>query len=937
MSLINSFSNVIAKLPSSPKFDQMMSKVSNPGPGNVAPYIIPESAVITGRSTFSGIRDGWIEFQERFLEETTVAIAWFWGVTWLDKLYKKNWKKWAPGDKKYLDMDLDWGAKKPKGIELASFERYAFNRKEWTRFLKAKVGKLAFAVGGTLLTVAILIPWANQVKTDWLLKKFYQPKPVPEPAPNSLKNGQRSHGELENHPVSRLPEATPVVSNALPPSQNPAWISPGSNALSPSQNPAWFSPVSNALPPSQNPAWISPSYLPVGQPSHISPIPYSPYSQNTQQATNTTFLNAPSLIPTQAVRFGFSGGSAFQAIGHAIENTDVGRMLIIDTGITGGRAVIAGQRSPFESAEIVFRDVVSLYFYILCVPHVTRLLNKWVNPALAASILLDPAVAGKLTEKVLQDKALQQALKAGAVSAEQMDGLLNRIFYGISPESKAGKALADFPLEKIQSDLRTIRVQNQGGLLEKELSVLFNAKDAAGYRQKIMDYLGHPKNVSTNQVMQIIQEIEAGQGGFKGLEANVRKDMITGIKQAFGTHIGISAQDFTKVYDKLIQSLGDEAPAFTERLNAMARQDGRDVMNKMFRRAINVSRHLLGASNTFVHEAEYLSKYVEKATSHNLSLGKLLANEAHELQAELTRKNFSVTEAQQKVLERFRDKTPFQTGDIAQMDEMLRQIEAGPRSIRKVGQQLNHLKKTMVEGLSSEVMVQRQMERVLEKIELTLSQKGDEPARKAKELIQEYKQSVLSLFKPENRRLFSLAVDDLNRQAPELAQKTNELLHGGLINDSGFLKTALREINALDDDARTFVSKAKSDDMVGALKDYMETLRTHMKKNQASYSDRWTKEGLETFLNHFHRLSKNSRYMVRWVGLFAAMAGLGLFVPKFQNVLTAHLTGKDEHPGIAAARARLGLEPQGVGVQERGTSSMLSRNNFNAFKTGSLA
>ena len=58
---------------------------------------------------------------------------------------------------------------------------------------------------------------------------------------------------------------------------------------------------------------------------------------------------------------------------NAIENTNTGKLLSCDVGLTGGR--IYSARNNDERREIAFRDIVSIYFYMWAQGHVGNLLN----------------------------------------------------------------------------------------------------------------------------------------------------------------------------------------------------------------------------------------------------------------------------------------------------------------------------------------------------------------------------------------------------------------------------------------------------------------------------------------------------------------------------------------------------------------------------------
>ena len=64
---------------------------------------------------------------------------------------------------------------------------------------------------------------------------------------------------------------------------------------------------------------------------------------------------------------------AINVFTNAIENTNTGKLLSTDVGLTSGR--IYSARNNDERREIAFRDIVSIYFYMWAQGHVGNLLN----------------------------------------------------------------------------------------------------------------------------------------------------------------------------------------------------------------------------------------------------------------------------------------------------------------------------------------------------------------------------------------------------------------------------------------------------------------------------------------------------------------------------------------------------------------------------------
>lgn len=73
----------------------------------------------------------------------------------------------------------------------------------------------------------------------------------------------------------------------------------------------------------------------------------------------------------------FNGGllfSNFVKLGNYIDTSDIGKILVVDTGVTGGRTAHA--RNNAERREIMFRDLVSIYFYTFSIGHIIKLLSS---------------------------------------------------------------------------------------------------------------------------------------------------------------------------------------------------------------------------------------------------------------------------------------------------------------------------------------------------------------------------------------------------------------------------------------------------------------------------------------------------------------------------------------------------------------------------------
>lgn len=109
-----------------------------------------------------------------------------------------------------------------------------------------------------------------------------------------------------------------------------------------------------------------------------------------------------------------SGLAALNVFTNAIENTNTGKLLSTDCGVTGGRMINA--RTKEERNEIAFRDLGSIYFYMWASGHVGNILNLIEH---GRATRLNPESANILHEH------LSQFLdsKGGSLSVEEFKKL----------------------------------------------------------------------------------------------------------------------------------------------------------------------------------------------------------------------------------------------------------------------------------------------------------------------------------------------------------------------------------------------------------------------------------------------------------------------------------------------------------------------------------
>lgn len=109
-------------------------------------------------------------------------------------------------------------------------------------------------------------------------------------------------------------------------------------------------------------------------------------------------------------------------IGFAIENEAIPRLLVVDTGITGGR--VKSARNKDEALEFLFRDAASLAFYFYSVPLTAKILASKFDKKLGINTLLDSKVVNQLTDSFHERIKDMAKLKNGVIGVEDIKAAL---------------------------------------------------------------------------------------------------------------------------------------------------------------------------------------------------------------------------------------------------------------------------------------------------------------------------------------------------------------------------------------------------------------------------------------------------------------------------------------------------------------------------------
>ncbi|MBY0403659.1 MAG: hypothetical protein K2X66_07145, partial [Cyanobacteria bacterium] len=131
-----------------------------------------------------------------------------------------------------------------------------------------------------------------------------------------------------------------------------------------------------------------------------------------------------------------------------------------------------------------------------------------------------------------------------------------------------------------------------------------------------------------------------------------------------------------------------------------------------------------------------------------------------------------------------------------------------------------------------------------------------------------------------------------------LLEKIDEFLLGGLVRDTEFMQEGVRLSGYLVEDTKQWMSPHRKATLKQEVEQY---LKSFMKKVDGAPSETLTPQWLEKELDAFYRLSRNVRYGANLFAILFGIFGLSYLIPKVQYWMTKTLTGKNEHPGIAAA------------------------------------
>lgn len=900
--------------------DRWMTRLSNKAPGNETPILPIEGAVTGGRSFWGWMRNGFLEFQERFLEEITVAAVWLYGVKSMDKIMDRVIeRRQEAGKLRGIYTGSDWSkgflghfsspGKKSLSILLSPLERFSMDYSALRKTLKVKGVKWAIAIAVPLLLCGYVIPRLNRIKTEWIIKRFYS-------KPSNSKTKESSSSKAHGAPLPQaLPRFTAEQSGVRPvaihqTSSSTAWNTPPSGEQ---RMPDWYAASSASYHPYAKPRFGSrTSLLPNEDPS----FPIGSRGEKPGKSSP---------------RFGFlslSGLSLLSKAGHWVNNTPAGSVLVVDVGVTGGRMATAMKYSPFESLEYGARDAASLVFYLASVPWIMKGTSKFLESSWGRKITrkllgqemdciiqLDAQVIRNLNEQIMKQIGKRPITKE----------LFQSLLEGTGGES----------LQKARSVLGTrLRQASTAEFLElmkhELLAYGTSAEDTSRLRKLFEATEKHLQKtmkagnlLSADQLESLLKKIMEKQGILGILTDADRFHLSTAAKMAFHQSAGLSEAGLTST---VLQSIPKELAAAEKtqlvgRLQQAARSGGDKVIASALRRSLLAANLTKALSHEAAKEAEILVRAVERSVIEGIPVN-----------AFATRKLSHVVEEYRNFLKRFggkagENKTLLNTiervsealksnGTLSRttLEELAVLLEKNGRTLPRFlrwlqGPGLGHLAqdvRAVLPLVDQKIPLQELMNHHIRKT-TTGFVKATASHPEQLQLISHYQKCVEVLLQGKGRASV-LMTKTMPGFTEHLERQLSGILQGGLKNNDKLYDKALRILGRMPTQAESFFDPVERERIRKLIDPYLDRvtgrLHTYMEKHNLRAVN--TVELRNNILKSFAKQNAKWRYGVWGTALLISMLGVGLLIPKLQYFMTRALTGKNSHPGLEAITNKLG-------------------------------
>ncbi|MEM0952370.1 MAG: hypothetical protein AAGI66_09570 [Cyanobacteria bacterium P01_H01_bin.74] len=882
--------------------------------------LIPEAVVTAGRSAEAASRGGFLEFQERLTEETAVGILWLGGVKTLRNAFKNHIEPWLfPGQS--ASSDVAWKNpwknqfKNRSSVDLDEQELFTAGKKEMDQLLRKKMLRWGFSVGSTLFLVAYAIPKLNQMKTNWLISRRTRTQEgdnvqFGDPVDRGINTNTNTVPRQIAYQTPYFTQANAQLSsNYQTPPFRVSSTAAGQSLSGQSQlyttlaqtplKPPGFQANSQQQPSLLAPGFLTQYKMPLSYPQSGAMLPI-----------NSLGLPPQGFTPPQAPRFGLSLPRMAQAAGHLVEQNPYGSILVVDTAVVSGRGYMASKRSTDETVEVVFRDLASLYFYILSTPHMMKALGAVINRTMGTHLNVQPKVTNHIHDKLTA--ALRE--KAPLLSDDNYRTQINRVLLG--EPAAVVEAAKPFGTQMQQANFNEFQQ-----LLDLELNQYLG--QSAGKARHSVNALfetvlknkpGEMPTVSTKALASMLDELSSPAGkSLQTLTQAERTNIGVALKQAFRHTAGItvplnSMDSLSNAIQPVLSQLphpGGHADLFS-RLAHQARLDSVNQLHTIMRRVLTVTRNEsperppLESFKQAGALADFLAESVKR----------------HQLPEALLKEKLSLLDATLPVLKDLQMvSTEESTADFSlgglqslkrKIEETLKPQQAN-KSAALTRTQKQALKKALhtlelPEKLFGSAMVNSKLappQALTPALQSVFGQFNAQTASSGgNALIQWYQQQANRLLSGEQGRLFSLATSETS---PEHTAKLAEIFQGGLVNDRHLVAKASDTMGTLVTDPRLYTNTQDAIAIHQDIQKYCKALHTLVNKLPEAIK----KPDYQMAMQRFKNLNNNLHCGVWGVALSTTLVCLGWLVPKMQMQITQWRTGKDINPGIASAQARI--------------------------------
>lgn len=660
-----------------------------------------------------------------------------------------------------------------------------------------------------------------------------------------------------------------------------------------------------------------------------------------------------SLMP---VRFGKSLASLVQPLGHLVDQTTYGALLVIDLALSSGRAYVYGKRSPIESIEIGFRDAASVYFYLFSTPHAIRLMAAVLDRIFKSSSLITPQVGELLRREFLtraatlasgvEDRIYQIASSVSGQDALLQHAVSDRDMVGVLDAAERIPSLKT-ALNDIKIDARTVRRVLHGYQdemlisAEARLKQLMQQADRSALQSRLQQTLSAygisddmlrpviealngemADQVQVADVQRVLKDIRKKQGDFAALSSEARENLSTALKLAFrqevGERLGLGTDDVSRYLQHLgieLSSLSEpERNALIQRVQTAARRDSLDEAANRLRRQMNVARaHGTDEQKAIVKVLESLANWTEASSIRANGLHAQLSDEVDILSKQLRRLQPKLLNVPPEVI------VSALEGDRLSLEFLMKSFKgiSGRRSRHLMDwlvdrEQLEARLSRFYANLYPEVKLPPSVASRLESVSgPTALHRAEQKLLTLASLLPEG-QTITPLLSGQEGRLFSLATSE---GMENLAHKASGIVRNGLVSDAQVLTDALLIKNQIPLATHVF-SRPKN---AIRLRKQMTTWMTKLQRYVATESAQ-SSQSLGDFVtrtNQFTKLGRNLHYPIWLAATGFSLWGLGVLVPKAQMLLTYILTGRNEHPGLKIKKAPVSLPQTARGLGEQ--------------------